>query len=89
MKKLNHSDFSGAKYPEKIIQVGEGDSLPAFVDWQIDKFNECIDLNVHQVLENVNDWNQNLNLVNGLAELICTLLESIRQQGMRAALRNC
>lgn len=28
------------KYPEKVLQFGEGNFLRAFVDWMIDKANE-------------------------------------------------
>ena len=45
MKTLNRRDFPGAKYPERIIQFGEGNFLRAFVDWQIDLLNEHTDLN--------------------------------------------
>ena len=33
------------RYPEKIIQVGEGNFLRCFVDWQIDILNEKTDFN--------------------------------------------
>ena len=45
MNTLNRRDFPGARYPERIIQFGEGNFLRAFVDWQIDLLNEHTDLN--------------------------------------------
>lgn len=33
------------KYPEKVLQFGEGNFLRAFVDWQIDKMNKEADFN--------------------------------------------
>ncbi|PJI07645.1 MULTISPECIES: tagaturonate reductase [Clostridium] len=39
--KLNRSNFKGyKKYPERVIQFGEGNFLRAFVDWQINKMNK-------------------------------------------------
>lgn len=44
--KLNKHNFKGfKKYPEKILQFGEGNFLRAFVDWQIDKMNKEADFN--------------------------------------------
>lgn len=43
MNTLNRRDFPGARYPERIIQFGEGNFLRAFVDWQIDLLNEHTD----------------------------------------------
>lgn len=44
------------KYPEKILQFGEGNFLRAFVDWKVDKMNKEADFNsgvvVVQPLEN-------------------------------------
>ncbi|HCM9353031.1 TPA: tagaturonate reductase [Enterobacter kobei] len=50
MNTLNRRDFPGAQYPERIIQVGEGNFLRAFVDWQIDLLNEHTDLNAGVVI---------------------------------------
>ncbi len=44
MRKLNRHDFPGPRYPERIIQFGEGNFLRAFIDWQVDQLNEHTDL---------------------------------------------
>jgi tagaturonate reductase len=42
--KLNKETFKEyKKYPEKVLQFGEGNFLRAFVDWQIDKMNKEAD----------------------------------------------
>jgi tagaturonate reductase len=44
--KLNKEIFKQyKKYPEKVLQFGEGNFLRAFVDWQIDKMNKEADFN--------------------------------------------
>lgn len=44
--RLNKESFKEyKKYPEKVLQFGEGNFLRAFVDWQIDKMNEEADFN--------------------------------------------
>lgn len=50
MKTLNRRDFPGARYPERIIQFGEGNFLRAFVDWQVDLLNEHTDLDAGVVI---------------------------------------
>ena len=35
MERLNRKNVQAVKYPEKIIQFGEGNFLRAFVDWII------------------------------------------------------
>ncbi len=55
--KLSKEIFEGFKrYPERIIQFGEGNFLRGFVDWQVQKMNELADFNgsvvVVQPLEN-------------------------------------
>ena len=41
MKKVNEMvTRSYGRYPEKILQFGEGNFLRAFVDWMIDGLNE-------------------------------------------------
>lgn len=44
---------------------------------------------VNKVLADVDHWEQDLTQVEGLPQLVCQLLESITQQGMRAALATC
>lgn len=49
--KLNRSNFKGyKKYPERIIQFGEGNFLRAFVDWQINKMNKEAEFNSSVVI---------------------------------------
>ncbi len=44
--RLNKNSYEQyKKYPEKIVQFGEGNFLRAFVDWQIDKMNKETDFN--------------------------------------------
>jgi tagaturonate reductase len=42
---MNRESRGLKKYPEKIIQFGEGNFLRCFVDWQIDILNEKTDFN--------------------------------------------
>ncbi len=42
---LNRNNLSNNRYPEKIIQFGEGNFLRAFVDWMVDRLNEQTDFN--------------------------------------------
>lgn len=44
--KLNKGIFKNyKKYPEKVLQFGEGNFLRAFIDWQINKMNNEADFN--------------------------------------------
>lgn len=43
LNKSIYKDYK--KYPERIVQFGEGNFLRAFVDWIIDKMNKEIDFN--------------------------------------------
>jgi len=56
MKKLNRETVSAKRYPERIIQFGEGNFLRAFVDWIVWNMNEKADFNssvvVVQPIEN-------------------------------------
>ncbi|HEY6914558.1 MAG TPA: tagaturonate reductase, partial [Paludibacter sp.] len=45
MKKLNRENVSAKRYPERIIQFGEGNFLRAFVDWIVWNMNEKADFN--------------------------------------------
>lgn len=41
MKTLNRQTATGTRrYPEKVLQFGEGNFLRAFVDWMVDKMNK-------------------------------------------------
>ena len=50
MQKLNRTTAKAAKYPDKVIQFGEGNFLRAFVDWIIWKTNQTTDFNAGVVL---------------------------------------
>lgn len=56
MKRLNRESVSANRYPERIIQFGEGNFLRAFVDWIVWNMNEKADFNssvvVVQPIEN-------------------------------------
>ena len=56
MKRLNLGNVSVNRYPERIIQFGEGNFLRAFVDWIVWNMNEKADFNssvvVVQPIEN-------------------------------------
>ncbi|QZY54356.1 tagaturonate reductase [Crassaminicella profunda] len=43
--RLNKEVHACTKYPERILQFGEGNFLRAFVDWKIDKMNKEADFN--------------------------------------------
>lgn len=46
MKILNRKNYPEyPKYPNKVIQFGEGNFLRCFIDWQLDIINEKTDLN--------------------------------------------
>lgn len=44
-RQINRQDFPKARYPEKIVQFGEGNFLRAFIDWMVDILNEKTDFN--------------------------------------------
>ena len=56
MKQLNRTNVQANKYPERIIQFGEGNFLRAFVDWSIYNMNQKAGFNssvvIVQLLEN-------------------------------------
>lgn len=56
MKQLNRTNIQANKYPERIIQFGEGNFLRAFVDWIIYNMNQKAKFNssivIVQPLEN-------------------------------------
>jgi tagaturonate reductase len=64
MKQLNRTNVQANKYPERIIQFGEGNFLRAFVDWIIFNMNQKAGFNssvvIVQPLENgmVNSLNE-------------------------------
>jgi len=45
MTKLNRENVSVKRYPERIIQFGEGNFLRAFIDWMVQNMNQKADFN--------------------------------------------
>lgn len=50
MERLNRTTAKANKYPDKIIQFGEGNFLRAFVDWIVWKTNQATDFNAGVVV---------------------------------------
>ena len=50
MKQLNRTNVQANKYPERIIQFGEGNFLRAFVDWSIFNMNQKAGFNSSVVI---------------------------------------
>ncbi|EEA8843726.1 tagaturonate reductase [Salmonella enterica] len=80
MKPLNRRDFPGARYPERIIQFGEGNFLRAFVDWQVDLLNEHTDLGAGVVIVRPieSEFPPSLNTQDGL---YTTLIRGLNEKG--------
>lgn len=80
MKTLNRRDFPGARYPERIIQFGEGNFLRAFVDWQVDLLNEHTDLGAGVVIVRPieSEFPPSLNTQDGL---YTTLIRGLNEKG--------
>jgi tagaturonate reductase len=76
--KLNRENFKEyKKYPEKVIQFGEGGFMRAFVDWMIDKMNKEADFNAGVVVVQpiANGMVNMLNDQDGLYTLYLTELK--------------
>lgn len=43
MKRLSKAVYPTAEYPETILQIGEGNFMRGFMNWQIQKLNDCTD----------------------------------------------
>ncbi|SHO55961.1 tagaturonate reductase [Vibrio quintilis] len=84
MKQLNRTDFDNRRYPEKIIQFGEGNFLRAFLDWQIDQLNEHTDLNAGVVVVRPidSDFPPSLDTQDGL---YTTFIRGLNEQGNAVA----
>ncbi|EGW1640983.1 tagaturonate reductase [Salmonella enterica] len=80
MKTLNRRDFPGARYPERIIQFGEGNFLRAFVDWQVYLLNEHTDLGAGVVIVRPieSEFPPSLNTQDGL---YTTLIRGLNEKG--------
>jgi tagaturonate reductase len=84
MKQLNRNDFESRRFPEKIIQFGEGNFLRAFLDWQLDQLNEQTDLDAGIVVVRPIDSNfpPSLNTQDGL---YTTFIRGLNEQGEAVA----
>jgi tagaturonate reductase len=80
MNDLNRKTVPLKRYPEKILQIGEGNFLRCFIDWQIDILNEKNDLNAGIVIARRADTNTppSLNEQDGL---YTTLLRGYDDKG--------
>ncbi|MBU8637752.1 tagaturonate reductase [Bacillus pumilus] len=43
MKRLSKSIYPVSEYPETILQIGEGNFMRGFMNWHIQKLNDCTD----------------------------------------------
>ncbi|KEP28153.1 tagaturonate reductase [Bacillus zhangzhouensis] len=43
MKRLSKAIYPAAEYPETILQIGEGNFMRGFINWHIQKLNDCTD----------------------------------------------
>ncbi len=79
-KKLNRSVVPKEPYPEKILQIGEGNFLRCFIDWQVDILNEQKGLDAGVVIARPidSDFPPSLNTQNGL---YTTFLRGYDEQG--------
>jgi len=68
MKELNRSTTSLPSYPERILQIGEGNFLRCFIGWQVDILNEKNGLNAGIVVARPIDTDipEPLNVQDGL-----------------------
>ncbi|WP_448212945.1 tagaturonate reductase [Colwellia sp. MEBiC06753] len=80
MKQLNRQQFSTQRYPNKIIQFGEGNFLRAFIDWQIDHLNKDNQLDAGVVVIRPIDYDT-LPLLNEQDGLYTTIIRGIDEQG--------
>lgn len=80
MEKLNRSSREIKQYPEKILQIGEGNFLRCFIGWQVDILNEKNGLDAGIVVARPidSDFPPSLNTQDGL---YTTLLRGYDEQG--------
>ena len=50
MQRINRSNINTTIYPERIVQVGEGNFLRAFFDWMVHRMNQSIGYNTGVVI---------------------------------------
>lgn len=68
------------RYPEKIIQFGEGNFLRCFADWQIDILNEMTDFNSGITIIRPIDYD-NIPLLDTQQGLYTTIIRGINENG--------
>ncbi|MDR1835179.1 MAG: tagaturonate reductase [Fusobacteriaceae bacterium] len=76
---LNREKLNLPKYPEKIIQFGEGNFLRSFIDWQIDILNKNAGLNAGVVVVRPIDTNQ--PLLDTQDGLYTSIIRGINEKG--------
>ncbi|MDR3258982.1 MAG: tagaturonate reductase [Fusobacteriaceae bacterium] len=77
---LSREALNLPKYPEKIIQFGEGNFLRSFIDWQIDILNKKADLNAGVVVIRPID-SDTLPLLDTQDGLYTSILRGINENG--------
>ena len=77
---LDRKKLNLPKYPEKIIQFGEGNFLRSFIDWQLDIINENTDLNAGVVVIRPIDYDT-VPLLNIQDGLYTSIIRGINENG--------
>lgn len=77
---LNREELNLPKYPEKIIQFGEGNFLRSFVDWQLDIINKNTDLNAGVAVVRPIDYDT-VPLLNTQDGLYTSIIRGINENG--------
>lgn len=80
MENINHKKTEYTRYPEKILQIGEGNFLRCFIGWQVDILNEKNNLNAGIVVARPIDTEMPPSL-NAQAGLYTTMLRGYDEQG--------
>lgn len=77
---LSRKELNLPKYPEKIIQFGEGNFLRSFVDWQLDIINKNTDLNAGIAVVRPIDYDT-VPLLNIQDGLYTSIIRGINEKG--------
>lgn len=77
---LSRKELNLPKYPEKIIQFGEGNFLRSFVDWQLDIINKNTDLNAGIAVVKPIDYDT-VPLLNIQDGLYTSIIRGINEKG--------
>lgn len=84
MQTLNRDTFTGARYPTRVIQFGEGNFMRAFIDWQLDLLNEHTQLGAGVMLVRPIDSEVPPSLATQDG-LYTTLIRGLDEQGERVS----